>query len=116
MLILAATALEKVKDVPPMFWVKFGAVLVGFIVAVIVLQKVAHMNKLMLFLIVFVVGGILSFTWVYERNEPAFMTWLIAPIADSGFFPTKGGTDLRSLNEDGTKGPKKASERAPAKK
>jgi hypothetical protein len=44
------------------------------------------------------------------------MTWLIAPIADSGFFPTKGGGELRSLNEDGTKGAKPKSTPAPAKK
>ncbi len=113
MLLLAATALEKIKDVPPMFWVKVAAVLVGFIVAVILIQKVWHMNKLVLSLIIFVVFGILGFTWVYERNEPKFMTWLIEPIAASGFFPTKEGTELRSINDDGTKG-KKAP--APAKK
>ena len=116
MLLLAATALEKVKDVPAMFWVKVAAALAGFIVAVILIQKVWHMNKLVLGLILFVVFGILGFTWVYERNEPAFMTWLIAPIADSGFFPTKGGGELRSINEDGTKGAKPKSTPAPAKK
>lgn len=116
MLLLAATALEKVKGVPPMFWVKTAAVLIGFIVAIILIQKVWHMNKLVLALIIFVAGSILGFTWVYERNEPAFMTPLIGWIADSGFFPTKGGTDLRSLNEDGTKGPKPTSKPVPAKK
>ncbi len=113
MLLFAATALEKIKDVPPMFWVKVAAALVGFIVAVILIQKVWQMNKLVLALIIFVVGGVLSFSWVYKRNEPAFMTWLIEPIANSGFFPTEGGTDLRNINEDGTK-TKKAP--APAKK
>jgi TctA family transporter len=116
MLLLAATALEKVKDVPPMFWFKVAAVLIGFIVAVILIQKVWHMNKLVLALIIFVVGGIMGFTWIYERNEPAFLTPIIEPIADSGFFPTKGGNELRSLNEDGTKGPKKTTTPAPAKK
>lgn len=113
MLLFAATALEKIKDVPPMFWIKVAAVLVGFIVAVILIQKVWHMNKLVLSLIVFVVFGILGFTWVYERNEPKFMTWLIEPIASSGFFPTKEGAELRSINDDGTKGKKPP---APAKK
>jgi hypothetical protein len=73
------------------------------------------MNKLVLALIVFVVGGVLGFTWIYERNEPAFMTPIIDPIANSGFFPTKNGGELRSLNEDGTKG-KKPTSSAPAKK
>jgi hypothetical protein len=115
MLILAATALEKMKDVPAMFWIKAVALIVGFIVAVIVIQKVWHMNKLVLALIVFVVGGVMTFTWVYERNEPAFMTPIIGTIADTGFFPTKGGGELRNLNEDGTKA-KKAPSTAPAKK
>jgi hypothetical protein len=116
MLLLAATALEKVKEVPPMFWVKVVAALAAFIVAVILLQKVWHMNKLVLALIIFVVGGIVGFSWIYERNEPAFMTPIIEPIAGSGFFPTKGGNELRSLNEDGTKGPKPASAPKPVKK
>ena len=115
MLILAATALEKIKDVPAMFWIKAFALIVGFIIAVIVIQKVWHMNKLVLALIVFVVGGVTTFTWVYERNEPAFMTPIIGAIADTGFFPTKGGGELRSLNEDGTKGPKPKSAPAPKK-
>ena len=112
MLLFAATALEKVKDVPPMFWVKAFALIAGFIVAVIVLRKVAHMNKLVLGVVVFVVVGILGFTWIYERNEPAFMTPIIDPIANSGFFPTKEGTELRSINEDGTR----AKKPAPARK
>jgi hypothetical protein len=114
MMILAATALEKIKDVPAMFWVKAIALIAGFIIAVILIQKVAHMNKLVLALIVFVVGGVATFTWIYERNEPAFMTPIIEPIANTGFFPTKGGGELRSLNEDGTKGPKPKS--TPAQK
>ncbi|MGC4072062.1 MAG: hypothetical protein QM760_06010 [Nibricoccus sp.] len=117
MLILAATTLEKVKTVPPMFWVKAVAVIAAFIVAVILIQKVFHMNKLVLALIIFVVSGIVGFTWVYERNEPAFMTPVIEAIAGSGFFPTKGGGELRSLNEDGSKkGTKKTPPPAPAKK
>jgi hypothetical protein len=44
------------------------------------------------------------------------MTPIIEPIANSGFFPTKNGTELRSINEDGSKSPKKAPAPAPAKK
>ena len=68
MLLLAATALEKVKDVPTMFWIKAVAVIVGFVIAVIVFQKVVHMNKLVLALIIFVVGGVVGFRWVYARD------------------------------------------------
>jgi hypothetical protein len=116
MLIFAATALEKVKAVPPMFWVKAAAVIIGFAVAYIVLQKVLHMNKFLIAVVGFVLFSIFSIVWVYERNEPAFMTPIIEPIANSGFFPTKNGTELRSINEDGSKSPKKAPAPAPAKK
>jgi hypothetical protein len=111
MLLLATTALEKIKAVPPMFWVKAFAVIAGFIIIYIVLQKVAHLNKLVVGAVVFVSLSILCLVWVYERNEPAFMTPIIDPIANSGFFPTKAGTDLRPLNEDGTR-----ARPAPAKK
>jgi len=116
MLLLAVTALEKIKAVPPMFWVKAFAVIAGFIVVYLLLQKLAHLNKLVIGVVFFVGLSILSIVWVYDRSEPAFMTWLIEPIADSGFLPTKGGTDLRTINEDGTKGPKKVSQPAPKKK
>jgi hypothetical protein len=114
MLFFAATALEKIKAVPPMFWVKAAAVILGFIVAYIVLQKLMHVNKFLILVVGFVGFSILSILWVYERNEPAFMTPIIEPIANSGFFPTKDGQELRSLNEDGTKAQKKPPAPAPA--
>jgi hypothetical protein len=114
MLFFAATALEKIKAVPPMFWVKAAMVILGFVVAYIVLQRVLQMNKFLILTVGFVAFSIVSIVWVYERNEPAFMTPIIEPIASSGFFPTKNGTELRSLNDDGTRGPKKNTPPAPA--
>ena len=35
------------------------------------------------------VVGVLFFNWIYNRNEPAFLSPIIGPIARSGFFPTK---------------------------
>jgi uncharacterized membrane protein YGL010W len=46
------------------------------------------MNKVVLAVIVFVVVVIMGFSWVYERNEPAFLTPLVEKIAP--FFPSKG--------------------------
>ena len=111
MLFLAATTSEKLKAVPPMFWVKAGAIIAAILIGFIVLQKVAHMNKMVLGAIAFVVCGVLGFTWVYERNEPKFMSWLIEPIASSGFFPTKGGYDLKQ-----TQDPAKPAQKAPPPK
>ena len=85
---LAATAAEKLKDVPVSFWINSGLVIAGFVIAVILLQRVAHMNKLVLALIVFVTLALVGFTWVYNRNEPAFLTPVVDAIAP--FFPSKG--------------------------
>ena len=44
------------------------------------------MNKFVLFAVIVVVVMVVGFTWVYERNEPKFMTPFIDSIAP--FFPT----------------------------
>jgi len=84
----AATTLDKLKQIPPAFWLKVGAVVLGIIVVVIVLQKVAQMNKVVLAVIAFVVVMIVGVNWIYERNEPAFLTPLVDKIAP--FLPSKG--------------------------
>ena len=71
-----------------MTWLKIAAILVGFVVAIIVLRKIARMNKIVLAVIVFIVVVITGFSWVYERNEPAFLTPIVNKIAP--FFPAKG--------------------------
>jgi TctA family transporter len=108
MLLFAATALEKVKAVPPMFWVKVAVVLLAIVVGYFLIQRAARMNKFIIAMIVFVVGGVFFFTWIYERNEPKWMTPIIEPIASSGFFPTKGGYELKQLEEPGQKTTKRA--------
>lgn len=88
MLPLAASALETLQQLPPKVWLKIGLGVVAFIVAVILLRRVAQMNKVVLGVIVFVVGTIVFFSWVYNRNEPKFLTPLIDRIAP--FFPSAG--------------------------
>jgi hypothetical protein len=85
---LAATALDTLKQLPAMTWLKLAAIVAGFVVIVIFLRKIARMNKVVLAVIVFVVFTIVGFSWVYERNEPAFLTPLVEKIAP--FFPSKG--------------------------
>lgn len=79
--------MSRLQDIPPGFWMKLGACVLGLIVVVIVLRKVARMNKLLLGLTVALVVSFVGFSWIYERNEPAWATpavqWL------SGFFPSK---------------------------
>jgi hypothetical protein len=84
---LAATALERIKELPLTTWLKLAAIIGGFVLTVLFFRKIAHMNKVVLGVIVFVVVVIVGFSWVYERNEPAFLTPLVNKVAP--FFPSK---------------------------
>src|SRR4051812_3252732 len=87
------TAADKLRQIPMEFWLKIGAGIVGIIVVVIVLRKVAKVNKVFLGVGVFLVLTFIGFNWIYERNEPAWATpavqWL------SGFFPSKGKVERK---------------------
>ena len=89
MLYLAVTTgLDKIKAVPPAFWWKLGAAVLCIVVIAIILQKVAAMNKVVLAIICLVVFTVVGVNWIYERNEPAFMTPIIDKVAP--FLPSKG--------------------------
>ena len=57
------------------------------VVVAVVVRYAAQMNKLVLSLIVFLLFSVVSFQWVYERNEPRFMTPYVEQVAP--FFPGK---------------------------
>lgn len=86
MLLLAATAMEKLQTLKPEVWLKIGIAIGAVIVAVLVWRRVMKMNKIIAGVIVFVVCTIVFFNWVYYRKEPAFMTPLVNKIAP--FFPS----------------------------
>jgi hypothetical protein len=88
LLFAAATALDKIEKIPPIFWGKVILGIVGFIAVIIALRKIAGMNKVVLAIVVFVVCTVVGFNWIYERNEPPFMTPFIDRIAP--FLPSKG--------------------------
>lgn len=93
MLLLAVTAMEKLKTLPPDVWLKIGVAVVGFIVAILVLRRVLKMNKVIAGVIVFVVVTVVFFSWVYNRNEPKFLTPLVNRIAP--FFPSAGAYNAK---------------------
>jgi len=102
MLFLAVTStLDKLKQVPAAFWWKVGAAVLAIVVIVFVLQKVAQMNKVVLAIIVLVVFTVVGVNWIYERNEPAFMTPIINKIAP--FLPSKGSYDAKQQLTPGQK-------------
>lgn len=87
MLLLAVSTLDKLQTVPKSVWLKLGAVVLALIILIIVLRKIAKMNKLVLTIIVLFVISMVGFNWVYERNEPAILTPVVDKIAP--FFPSK---------------------------
>jgi hypothetical protein len=88
MLFLAVNTIDKLKSVPPKYWWIFAGCILGFFVAVWVLKWLLGVNKVFLFVGVFVVGMFTFVSWVYNRNEPAILTPFVDELAQ--FFPTKG--------------------------
>jgi len=82
------TTLDKLKQIPPSFWGKIGLAVLAVIVVVLVLRSVFKMNKFILAVVTFVVVAMVGFSWIYQRNEPAFLTPIIDKIAP--FFPSQG--------------------------
>jgi lipopolysaccharide export LptBFGC system permease protein LptF len=88
MLLFALTTIEKLKQVPKSFWINILVVVLGLIAAVFVLRKIKQMNKIVIGIILAVVFVLVGFNWIYERNEPKFLSPLVDMIAP--FLPAKG--------------------------
>jgi len=82
------TTLDKLKGIPPEFWLRLGLAVLAVIAIVFFLRKVAKMNKVVLTVVTFVIVTVVGFNWVYERTEPEWATPMVGFLA--GFFPTKG--------------------------
>jgi hypothetical protein len=86
MILLAATTLEKLKEVPRQVWLNIGLGVLIFIVGFMVLRAIAQMNKIILCILLAVGLTLVGFNWVYSRNEPKFLSPVIDKIAP--FFPS----------------------------
>ena len=93
MLLFAVTAVEKLRTLPPSVWLKIGLAVAAVIVSVLVFRRVMKMNKIIAGVVVFVVVTVVFFSWVYNRNEPKFMTPLVQKIAP--FFPSAGSYNAK---------------------
>ena len=93
MVLFAVTAIEKMKTLPPAVWLKIGIALAAVVIAVFIFRKVMRMNKVIAGVVVFVVCTIVFFSWVYNRNEPKFLTPLMDRIAP--FFPSAGAYNAK---------------------
>ena len=88
MLLLATTTLEKLQAVPTRFWINAGIFIIGGWLAIMLFRHAAKMNRLVLIMIIGLVLTTVGFQWIYERNEPRFLTPYVNLIAP--FFPSKG--------------------------
>lgn len=97
-----STPLEKLHNVSGQFWLKVILAIIAFAILIFLFRKLMGMNKIILIIICGVIVGVVGFSWIYNRNEPAFLTPIIEPIANSGFFPTKGAYEVKQ-QQDPTK-------------
>jgi glucan phosphoethanolaminetransferase (alkaline phosphatase superfamily) len=96
MLLFAVTALEKLQTLKPDVWLKIGAGIGAFILAILLYRRVMKMNKVIAAVVIFVVGTVVFFSWVYNRNEPKFLTPVVERIAP--FFPSAGSYSAKQKN------------------
>ena len=93
MLLLAVTALEKAQSLKPEVWLKICIAVVAFVAVVLIARRVMRMNKIVAGVVLFVVFTVVFFSWVYNRNEPKFLTPVVEKIAP--FFPSAGAYDTK---------------------
>lgn len=87
MFIAALSTVEKLRQVPRQFWFNAVLVVLCFVLIVLFIQKMRQMNKIFMFFILALILALLGVNWIYERNEPAFLTPAIDKIAP--FLPSK---------------------------
>jgi apolipoprotein N-acyltransferase len=83
-----ATTFDKLKAIPPEFWMRLGLAVLAVFALVFFLRKVAKMNKVVLAVVSLFIVTVGGFNWIYERSEPAWATPVVSFLA--GWFPTKG--------------------------
>ncbi len=108
--------LEKLQGVSGQFWLKVILVFILLAVAISIVKKAMGINRILMIIFGMVAISLCGVYWTYERNEPAFMTPIIDPIARSGFFPQKDSYEYKQ-QQDPTEaaGKKKATPTKPAK-
>lgn len=87
-LLIATTTLEKLQAVPTRFWINVAIFVLGGWLTIVLLRHAARMNRMVLTMIIVVAVTTVGFQWIYERNEPRFLTPYVNLIAP--FFPSKG--------------------------
>ena len=87
MILFAVTVMEKLHALPRKNLINLGLAILVLIVVVLLIKQAARMNRFILLTIVLVTLFVIMFTWVYQRNEPKFLTPFVDEVAP--FFPSK---------------------------
>jgi hypothetical protein len=88
-MLLALTTAEKIAKIPTSFWLYLVLGVLLVVGGVFFLRALAGVNKFVLITFVLIIASAMGFSWIYERNEPKFLTPIVDKLA--GFFPTKAG-------------------------
>ena len=86
--VLTKSTADRLREIPNEFWIKIGIGILILVGVVIVLRKLANVNKIFLTIVVLLVFSFVGFNWIYERTEPAWATPAVNWLAN--YFPTKG--------------------------
>jgi apolipoprotein N-acyltransferase len=87
------SAVTRLQQIPPDFWLQLAAAVVVLILLVLGLRRVARDNKAIMAIVVGLVASFVGFNWIYERNEPPWATPAVNFV--SGYFPTKVKVEQR---------------------
>lgn len=93
----SATALDRIRAIPPDFWLRIAIAVLAIFAIVFFLRKVAKMNKVVLAVVTGFIVTVIGFNWIYERDEPAWATPIVSFL--SGYFPTKGLPPKKSAEQ-----------------
>ena len=85
MLLFAVSVMQKLHALPRKDLSNLGLAILVILVVVIIIKQAARMNRFIMFTIILVTCFVIVFSWVYQRNEPKFLTPVIDQIAP--FFP-----------------------------
>jgi len=85
--------LEKAQSLKPEVWLKIGIAIAVFVAVVLIYRRLMKVNKVVAGVVIFVVVTVVFFSWVYNRNEPKFLTPIVEKIAP--FFPSAGAYEVK---------------------
>jgi uncharacterized membrane protein YGL010W len=87
MILFAVNVMEKLRHLPRKEVANLVLIVLVLTVAIVIFKQAAKMNRGVLLMIISVTVAVVGFMWVYERNEPKFLSPLIDQIAP--FFPQR---------------------------